>query len=208
MKINKKKRKFIYLISPDKIDNIDLFSIELEKILRLRKVSFFQLRLKNYKEKEIISIGRKIKKICKKYKTKFIVNDKPFIAKKIGADGCHLGQKDMKYSKARKIIREKIIGITCHNSKTLINKFIKLRPSYIAIGAFFKSTTKRVRYKANISLLKYAKSVTKIPIVTIGGINNKNYKKLLLNNANFLAISGYIWNNKKYKPYEAIEKLK
>ena len=114
----------------------------------------------------------------------------------------------MKYSKARKIIREKIIGITCHNSKTLINKFIKLRPSYIAIGAFFKSTTKRVRYKANISLLKYAKSVTKIPIVTIGGINNKNYKKLLLNNANFLAISGYIWNNKKYKPHEAIKKLK
>ena len=153
-------------------------------------------------------MGRKIKKICKKYKTKFIVNDKPFIAKKIGADGCHLGQKDMKYSKARKIIREKIIGITCHNSKTLINKFIKLRPSYIAIGAFFKSTTKRVRYKANISLLKYAKRVTKIPIVTIGGINHKNYKKLLLNNANFLAISGYIWNNKKYKPYEAIEKLK
>ena len=80
MKINKKKRKFIYLISPDKIDNIHLFGIELEKILRLRKVSFFQLRLKNYKEKEIISMGRKIKKICKKYKTKFIVNDKPFIA--------------------------------------------------------------------------------------------------------------------------------
>ena len=82
MKINKKKRKFIYLISPDKIDNIHLFSIELEKILRLRKVSFFQLRLKNYKEKEIIYIGRKIKKICKKYQTKFIINDKPIIAKK------------------------------------------------------------------------------------------------------------------------------
>jgi len=57
-------------------------------------------------------------------------------------------------------------------------------------------------------LLKYAKTITKIPIVAIGGINNKNYKKLLLNNANFLAISGYIWNNKKYKPYEAIRKFK
>ena len=200
------KKRFIYLISPNKIKKS--FYSDLKVVFDSNLVSFFQLRLKKYSLRERKKIGIKIKKICKKYKVKLIINDDPNLAKKIGADGCHLGQKDMKYSKARKIIREKIIGITCHNSKTLINKFIKLRPSYIAIGAFFKSTTKRVRYKANISLLKYAKSVTKIPIVTIGGINNKNYKKLLLNNANFLAISGYIWNNKKYKPYEAIEKLK
>ena len=90
----------------------------------------------------------------------------------------------------------------------MIKKFIKLKPSYIAIGAFFKSRTKKVKYRANLSLLKYAKSITKIPIVAIGGINDKNYKKLLLNKANFLAISGYIWKNKKYKPYEAIKKLK
>ena len=83
-----------------------------------------------------------------------------------------------------------------------------IRDRYIAIGAFFKSRTKEVKYKANIDLLKYVKRLTKIPVVTIGGINDKNYKKLLLNNANFLAISGYIWNNKKYKPQEAIEKLK
>ncbi len=83
-----------------------------------------------------------------------------------------------------------------------------MKPTYIAIGAFFKSTTKEVKYKANISLLKYVKKLTKIPVVTIGGINNKNYRKLLLNNANFLAISGYIWNNNKYEPQEAIKKLK
>ena len=73
---------------------------------------------------------------------------------------------------------------------------------------FFKSKTKKVKYRADINLLKYAKTITKIPIVAIGGINNKNYKKLLLNNANFLAISGYIWNNKKYKPLDAIKNLK
>ena len=114
----------------------------------------------------------------------------------------------MKFIKAKKIVKNKIIGITCHNSKVLIKKAMKLNPSYIAIGAFFKSGTKTVKYRTDINLLKYAKSITKIPIVAIGGINNKNYKKLLLNNANFLAISGYIWNNKKYKPYEAIKKLK
>ena len=90
----------------------------------------------------------------------------------------------------------------------LVKKIIKFKPSYIAIGSFFKSETKPIKYKADVNLLKYAKSITKIPIVAIGGINDKNYKKLLLNNANFLAISGYIWNNKKYKPHEATKKLK
>ena len=208
MKINSKTRKFIYLISPNKINNTQLFYKELEKILRLKKIYFFQLRLKNHKVNEIIEIGRQIRTLCKKYRIKFIINDNPYIAKKINADGCHLGQKDMKFIKAKKIIKNKIIGITCHNSKILIKKTIKLNPSYMAIGAFFKSETKIIKYRANINLLKYAKSMTKIPIVAIGGINNKNYKKLLLNNANFLAISSYIWNNKKYKPHEAIKKLK
>ena len=166
------------------------------------------MRLKNYKEKQILQVGKKVRLICKKYKTKLIINDNPFIAKKLNADGCHLGQNDMKLDKAKKIIKNKIFGVTCHNSKELVKKAIKVKPSYIAIGAFFKSTTKEVKYKANISLLKYVKKLTNIPVVTIGGINNKNYRKLLLNNANFLAISGYIWNNNKYEPQEAIKKLK
>ncbi len=208
MKINNKTRKFIYLISPNRIDDAQLFYKELKKILKLKTTYFFQLRLKEQKEKQILEIGKKIRTLCKKYRTKFIINDNPYIAKKLSADGCHLGQKDMKFSKAKKIIKNKIIGITCHNSKLLIKKSMKLKPTYIAIGAFFKSETKIVKYKTHISLLKYAKSITKIPIVAVGGINNKNYKKLLLNNANFLAISGYVWNNKKYKPHEAIKKLK
>ena len=208
MKINVNTSRFIYLISPNKINNKNLFYSELEKVLKSKKIYFFQLRLKNYKEKKIIQIGKKVRFICKKYKTKLIINDNPFIAKKLNADGCHLGQKDMKFNKAKKIIKNKIIGVTCHNSKELIKKAVNLKPAYIAIGAFFKSSTKKVKYKADINLIKYVKKLTKIPIVTIGGINNKNYKKLLLNNANFLAISGYIWNNKKYKPREALNKLK
>ena len=208
MKINVNTSRFIYLISPNKINNKNLFYSELEEVLRSKKIYFFQLRLKNYKEKKIIQIGKKVRFICKKYKTKLIINDNLFIAKKLNADGCHLGQKDMKFNKAKKIIKNKIIGVTCHNSKELIKKAVNLKPAYIAIGAFFKSSTKKVKYKADINLIKYVKKLTKIPIVTIGGINNKNYKKLLLNNANFLAISGYIWNNKKYKPREALKKLK
>ena len=208
MKININTKRFIYLISPNKIHNKNSFYLELEKLLKSKKIYFFQLRLKNYNEKQIIQIGKKVRFICKKYKTKLIINDNPYIVKKINADGCHLGQKDMKLNEAKKIINNKILGVTCHNSRKLVKKAINAKPTYIAIGAFFKSRTKQIKYKADINLLKYVKKLTKIPVVTIGGISNKNYKKLLLNNANFLAISGYIWNNKKYKPQEAMEKLK
>ena len=200
-------KRFIYLISPKKIKD-NFFYYELNKILKTKKVSFFQLRLKNQSLKNKIIAGKKVLKICKKYKVKFIVNDNPFLAKKLMADGCHLGQKDMNYKNARKLLGKKIIGITCHNSKKLIKNAIKNKASYIALGAFFATKTKQVKYKASLKILNWAKKTTNIPVVAIGGIKFDNYKKLLLNKANFLAISGYIWNNKKYKPIEAIKKLK
>ena len=200
------KNKFIYLISPNKINNS--FFGNLVDVLKSRKVSFFQLRLKKTSFKKKIVIGKKIKKICEKYKTKFLINDDVMLTKKLNAEGCHLGQKDMEINKAKKIINKKIIGITCHNSIKLVKIAIKNGASYIALGAFNVSKTKKVKYKASMNLLKQARKLTKTPIVAIGGINSKNYKKLLLNKANFLAISGYIWNNKKLKPLEAIKKLK
>ena len=200
-------KRFIYLISPKKIKN-NFFYYELNKILKTKKVSFFQLRLKNQSLKNKITVGKKVLKICKKYKVKFIVNDNTFLAKKLMADGCHLGQKDMNYKNARKLLGKKIIGITCHNSKKLIKNAIKNKASYIALGAFFSTKTKLAKYKASLKILNWAKKTTNIPVVAIGGIKFDNYKKLLLNKANFLAISGYIWNNKKYKPIEAIKKLK
>ena len=206
MKKNRVNKKFIYLISPNKIKD-NLFYYNLEQVLKTRKVSYFQLRLKNQKQKKKISIGKKIKKICKKYNVKFLVNDDPKLAKKLNSDGCHLGQKDMNILKAKKILKNKIIGITCHNSINLIRRAVNNNANYIAIGAFFASKTKKVKFKANIELLNYTKSITNIPIVAIGGIKFSNYKKLLLNKANFLAISGYIWNNKKLNPKEAINKL-
>ena len=200
-------KKFVYLISPNKIKSI-FFYKDLEKLFKTKKISFFQLRLKKNTFKEKLIIGKKINKICKKYNVKFIVNDDPFLAKKLNSDGCHLGQKDMNISHARKILGNKIIGITCHNSISLVKKAIKNNANYIAIGAFNASKTKKVKFKSSIKLLKSVKKITNLPVVAIGGINNINYKNLLLNKANFLAISGYIWKNKKYKPLEAINSLK
>ena len=166
------------------------------------------MRLKKYSYEKKIIIGKKIKKICKNSNVKFLVNDSPELSKKLRADGCHLGQKDMNIIKARKIIGNKIIGITCHNSVNLAKAAIKDKANYIAFGAFFSTKTKKVKYKATTKILDKVKKLTRIPLVAIGGINLSNYKKLLLNNANLLAISGYVWNNKKYKPFEAIEKIK
>ena len=204
MKYNKKR--FIYLISPSRINN--LFFDDLHDVLKSNKVSFFQLRLKKESFKKKFTIGKKIKKICKKFDVKFLINDDVLLAKKLNADGCHLGQKDMDIFDAKKIIGNKIIGITCHNSITLVKRATANKANYLALGAFNFSKTKKVRYKATINLLKKVRKITKVQIVAIGGINSNNYKKLLLNKANFLAISGYIWNNKKLKPIEAIEKLK
>ena len=203
----KTKKKFVYLISPNKIKS-DNFYTDLESVFSSKKVSFFQLRLKNETIRNKLIIGKKIKKICKKYKVKFLVNDEPRLAIKLSADGCHLGQKDMNILKARKILKNKIIGITCHNSINLCRKAINNNADYLAFGAFYSSKTKKVRYKVNLKILRSAKKITNTPVVAIGGIKLSNYKKLLLNKANFLAISGYIWNNKKYKPVEAIKKLK
>jgi thiamine-phosphate pyrophosphorylase len=207
LKKNKTNKKFVYLISPNKIENENFFT-NLASVLSSKKVNFFQLRLKKETNKNKLLIGKKIKKICKKYKVKFLVNDNPRLAKILNADGCHLGQKDMDISRARKIIGNKIIGITCHNSIKLAKSAIDDGADYLAFGAFYSSKTKMVKYKASLTILKSIKKITSLPIVAIGGIKLNNYKNLLLNKANFLAISGYIWNNKRYKPLDAIKKLK
>ena len=204
MKINKKK--FIYLISPLTIKKS--FYCDLIQIFKANKVSFFQLRLKKKIFKKKLIIGKKIKKICKNFNVKFLINDDVLLARALNADGCHLGQKDMDILDARKVIGNKIIGVTCHNSIRLAKVAIRNKADYIAFGAFYLSKTKKVKHIASVGTLKKARKITNKPIVAIGGINSNNYQKLLLNKANFLAISGYIWKNKKIKPIEAIKKFK
>ena len=200
------KKKFIYLISPNTITNHSFF-INLEEIFKTKKISFFQLRLKKTSKKNILVIGKKIQKICSNHKVKFIINDDPLLAKKIDADGCHIGQKDMDFAIARKILgKKKIIGVTCHNSKNLALIAKKNGANYVAFGSFFMSQTKKTAFKANLEILRWAKKKINMPIVAIGGIDNSNYKKILLNGANYIACSNYIW--KSSDPVSAIKKFK
>jgi len=201
-------KRYIYLISPQNIRSSKFYK-KLDQVLRTKKVKYFQLRLKKTPNPNLIKIAKKIKSITKKNKVKLLINDNPFVAKAINADGCHIGQKDMNYMSGRKILgKKKIIGITCHNSKKLALRAKKIGANYIAFGAFFKSSTKKTTFKANLALLRWSKKKINIPVVAIGGINNFNYKKILSNGAKFIACSGYIWNNKKLDPVSAIKNFK
>ena len=199
-------KKSIYLISPKKI--YSEFYVDLKKVLKTKKVKFFQLRLKKTSKKNIIKIAKKIKKITKIHKVKFLVNDNFKIAKIVNADGCHLGQLDGSLINAKKSLKDKIIGVTCHNSKSFAKIAIKDKASYVAFGSFGKSRLKPNAQKANLKILKWANKNINKPIVAIGGINNSNYKKLISAGANYIAISSYIWDNPKLKPEFAIKKYK
>ena len=196
------------MISPEKIRE-EKFYKKLNNILKTNKVKYFQLRIKKISNLKLLKISRKIKKITMKNKVKLIINDKPHIAKMVNADGCHIGQNDIDFFRARKILgKNKIIGVTCHNSKKLASEAKKNGANYVAFGSFYKSYTKKTAFRANLEILRWAKKKINMPTVAIGGINNSNYKKILSNGANYIACSGYVWNSKNKDPVSAINKFK
>ena len=199
-------KKLVYLISPNKIDKN--FFASLDKVLSFKNVKFFQLRLKNLRQKKLLNFSKKIIKITTKHKVKFIINDNFILASKIKVDGCHMGQLDGSFKIARKKLKKKILGITCHNSKKLAKNAIVNKANYVAFGSFFRSKLKPGTKKANLETLKWAKKNLKKPIVVIGGINNKNYKNLIKAGAKYIALSSFIWDNPKLKPKQAIRKFK
>ena len=199
-------KKLVYLISPNKINN--KFYSDLERVLSHKNVGFFQLRLKNMRDDKLLKISNKIKKITTKYKVKLIINDNYILAAKVKADGCHMGQSDGLFKIARNKLKNKILGISCHNSRTLAKKAVINKADYVAFGSFFKSKLKPKAKRANLNILRWAKRNIKKPIVVIGGINNRNYKKLINTGAKYIAISSFIWDNPKLKPEFAIKKFK
>ena len=196
------------MISPEKFRE-EKFYKKLNNVLKTNKVKYFQLRIKKISNFKLLKISKKIKKITLKNKVKLIINDNPHIAKMVNADGCHIGQNDIDFFKARKILgKNKVIGVTCHNSKKLAMEAKKNGANYVAFGSFYKSFTKKTAFRANLEILRWAKKKINMPTVAIGGINSSNYKKILSNGANFIACSGYVWNSKNKDPVSAINKFK
>ena len=193
------------MISPPKIRGHEFYK-ELNWVLKTNKVKYFQLRLKKISDRNLLKISKKIKKLVKKNNVKFLINDKPLVAKAVDSDGCHIGQKDMDFVNSRKILgKNKIIGVTCHSSKKLALRAKKYGANYVAFGSFFKSSTKKSALKANLTILRWAKKKINMPTVAVGGINSSNYKKILSSGADFIACYSYVWNNKKLAPVSAIK---
>jgi thiamine-phosphate pyrophosphorylase len=187
----------IYLISPPQIELKD-FSLKLEKALKTGLVPSFQLRLKNYSLAEIKKISQEIKKICDNNNCLFLLNDFYEIALEIGASGVHVGIDDKKISQIRQNSPKNfVIGASCYDSKHLAMEAGEQGADYISFGAFFATQTKISRGKPTVEILNWASEILNLPIVAIGGINDKNCGELIKNGADFLAVISYVWQHPK-----------
>jgi thiamine-phosphate pyrophosphorylase len=185
----------IYLISPPQIELKD-FSLKLEKALKTGLVPSFQLRLKNYSSPEVKKISQEIKKICDENNCLFLLNDFYEIALEIGASGVHVGIDDKKISQIRQNSPKNfVIGASCYDSKHLAMEAGEQGADYISFGAFFETQTKISRGKPTVEILNWASEILNLPIVAIGGINNKNCGELVKNGADFLAVISYVWQH-------------
>jgi len=202
----KTTQSHVYLVSPPKINPAKFF-ISLDKCLATGLVSIFQLRLKNYKKSEILKIASESKKICHLHNCRFIINDSFEIAKKVVADGVHVGFDDGEISEIRNNSSKNfIIGASCYDSKILAQNAEKSGASYISFGAFFPSKTKISKGKPTPEILTWAKQNLASPIVAIGGIDENNFESLLNAGADYVAIISAVWGKEGFEA-ESLQKF-
>lgn len=197
----------LYLISP--LDVAGDFPVRLERALNAGKsfTTAFQLRLKGVEQHEAARLAAPLQEICAAHDVAFIVNDDIALAKRLKADGVHLGQGDGDPKEARNELgREAQIGVTCHGSRHLAMEAGEAGADYVAFGAFFPSTTKHTEHHADVALLKWWSELFEIPCVAIGGITPQNCAPLIEAGADFLAVSGAVWNADEAEVIEGFAK--
>lgn len=183
----------LYLISPLDVDGD--FPDRLARALAAGPVAAFQFRVKGVNEHEAARLAEPLQAICAARDVAFIVNDSIALAKRLGADGAHLGQSDGSVQEARQRLgRDAQIGVTCHNSRHLAMEAGEAGADYVAFGAFFPSDTKDTQYRAEPELLSWWQTLFELPCVAIGGITPENCAPLVQAGADFLAVSGAVWN--------------
>jgi len=185
----------LYLISP--LDVTGDFPQRLERALDAGPglVTAFQFRVKDIDQHEAARLAEPLQAICAARDVAFIVNDDVALAKRLGADGVHLGQGDGDVRDAREELgREAQIGVTCHASRHLAMEAGEGGADYVAFGAFFDSTTKASEHRPEPEILEWWSMVFEIPCVAIGGITPANCAPIVAAGADFLAVSGAVWN--------------
>ncbi|PHQ63904.1 MAG: thiamine phosphate synthase [Sphingobium sp.] len=184
----------LYLISPPAID--DGFVAQLAAAFDGGKVAAFQLRLKGLDDDAIARAAAPLQALCAEREVAFILNDSAELAHRLGADGVHLGQEDGDPKAARKLLGPKVqIGITCHDSRHLAMEAGEAGADYVAFGAFYPTTTKETAHRPDPSILGWWTTLFELPCVAIGGITPANAAPLIAAGADFLAVSGAVWNH-------------
>ncbi|MDZ4738646.1 MAG: thiamine phosphate synthase [Alphaproteobacteria bacterium] len=188
------RRCRLYLITPPRIDAG--FGDLLRRALEGGDVASLQLRLKDEPDDVIVRASEQLLPIAQKAGVAFIVNDRPDLALRMGADGVHLGQGDAPLSQARALLgHDRMIGVTCHASKHLAMEAAEAGADYVAFGAFFPTVTKEVKARATPDLLTWWQDIMQAPCVAIGGITVENAAVLVEAGADFLAVCGGVWNH-------------
>ncbi len=196
-----KLKSRLYLITPPDLDPA-AFSRVLDKTLAAGAksgiVASLQLRLKDVDDAKIVAAIEALMPIAHKYDVAFILNDRPDLAAKYDCDGVHVGQEDTPYAEARATVgADRIVGVTCHDSKDLAFDAAEAGADYVAFGAFFPSTTKTApKSHADVELIEAWTSFVTVPCVAIGGITPENCGPLVAAGADFLAVAGAVWNHK------------
>ncbi|WP_188236410.1 thiamine phosphate synthase [Sphingopyxis sp. LK2115] len=182
----------LYLISP--LDVGGDFAVRLEEALAAGPVAAFQFRVKGLDQHEAARLAEPLQAICAAHEVAFIVNDDIALAKRLKADGVHLGQGDGDPKDARRQLGPGAqIGVTCHNSRHLAMEAGEAGADYVAFGAFFPTTTKAVEHRADPEILTWWQGLFELPCVAIGGITVDNARTLVEAGADFLAVSGGVW---------------
>lgn len=186
----------LYLITPPDFDPA-AFSSALDAALGAGDVACLQLRLKGADESKIAAAIAALKPIAHRHDVAFILNDRPDLAARHDCDGVHIGQEDGTYAQARAALgKDRIVGVTCHDSKDLAFEAAEAGADYVAFGAFFPSTTKEVtKSRASVELIEEWASFVTVPCVAIGGITPENCAPLVRAGADFLAVAGAVWNH-------------
>ena len=185
----------LYLVSPPHLSSAN-FAIPLREALEAGDVASFQLRLKHADDDAIRRAADLLRPIVQAAGVAFILNDRPDLAAELGCDGVHVGQEDASYADARGLMGpDRIVGVTCHDSRHLAMEAAEAGADYVAFGAFFPTKTKEPKTQADIDLLRAWSEVTVVPCVAIGGITVQNAPALIEAGADFLAVAAGVWEH-------------
>ena len=184
----------LYLITPPRLD-AKSFADTLRHALGAGDVASVQLRLKDVPDDDILRAGEILMKVTQKAGAAFILNDRPDLAQRLGADGVHVGQEDAAYADARTTMGPgKIVGVTCHDSRHLAMEAAEAGADYVAFGAFFPTGTKETKAHADPEILRWWSDIMVVPCVAIGGITVENCAPLIEAGADFLAVASGVWD--------------